>query len=122
MGRNVLHTRRLTVHSLVRGCVHHPLKKAGRECVKGAMLRACSAQSLATLTAGKDRTGLIVALLLLLLGVEEDAVIEDYAMSFSELKVSRNTVCPRSTLIGHSRSGSLDWVLQSSTNGILPRN
>ena len=36
---------------------------------------------------GKDRTGLIVALLLLLLGVDEPTVVLDYAKSELELKV-----------------------------------
>lgn len=40
-------------------------------------------------THGKDRTGLIVALLLLLLGVEEAAVIKDYGISSSMLKEKR---------------------------------
>jgi protein-tyrosine phosphatase len=36
---------------------------------------------------GKDRTGLIIALLLLLLGVDEPTVVLDYAKSELELKV-----------------------------------
>lgn len=38
---------------------------------------------------GKDRTGLIIALLLLLLGVDEPTVVLDYAKSELELKVGR---------------------------------
>jgi len=37
--------------------------------------------------AGKDRTGLIIALLLLTLGVPESVVLLDYAKSEVELKV-----------------------------------
>ena len=37
--------------------------------------------------AGKDRTGLIIALLLLTLGVPEEVVVLDYAKSEVELKV-----------------------------------
>ncbi len=37
---------------------------------------------------GKDRTGLIIALLLLLLGVDEPTVVLDYAKSELELKVA----------------------------------
>jgi protein-tyrosine phosphatase len=36
---------------------------------------------------GKDRTGLVVALLLLTLGVPEEVVVLDYAKSEVELKV-----------------------------------
>ena len=36
---------------------------------------------------GKDRTGLIIALLLLLLGVDEPTVVLDYAKSELELRV-----------------------------------
>ncbi len=38
-------------------------------------------------THGKDRTGLLVALLLLMLGVDEAAVVQDYVLSEEELKV-----------------------------------
>ena len=38
-------------------------------------------------THGKDRTGLLVALLLLLLGVSQKAVVRDYVLSEKELKV-----------------------------------
>lgn len=61
-------------------------------------------------THGKDRTGLIVALLLLLLGVEEDAVIEDYAMSFSELKEKREEI----TQAGYIDLAELDDDMISS--------
>lgn len=44
---------------------------------------------LAVCPAGKDRTGLIIALLLLTLGVPEPVVILDYAKSEVELKVRR---------------------------------
>lgn len=37
--------------------------------------------------AGKDRTGLVIALLLLTLGVPEEVVVLDYAKSEVELKV-----------------------------------
>ena len=37
---------------------------------------------------GKDRTGLLVALLLLLLGVDEPAVVLDYTKSELEIKVN----------------------------------
>ena len=40
---------------------------------------------------GKDRTGLIVALLLLLLGVDEPTVVLDYAKSELELKARAQT-------------------------------
>ena len=42
---------------------------------------------------GKDRTGLIIALLLLLLGVDEPTVVLDYAKSELELKVSLLRSC-----------------------------
>ena len=42
---------------------------------------------------GKDRTGLIVALLLLLLGVDEPTVVLDYAKSELELKVNLKHGC-----------------------------
>ena len=42
---------------------------------------------------GKDRTGLIVALLLLLLGVDEPTVVLDYAKSELELKVNPKHGC-----------------------------
>ena len=41
---------------------------------------------------GKDRTGLIIALLLLLLGVDEPTVVLDYAKSELELKVDLRTL------------------------------
>lgn len=46
-------------------------------------------------THGKDRTGLLVALLLLMLGVEEGKVVADYVASEEELKVSRINNCLR---------------------------
>lgn len=61
-------------------------------------------------THGKDRTGLIVALLLLLLGVEEEAVIKDYAMSFSELKEKREEI----TQAGYIDIATLDDDMISS--------
>src|SRR4029077_9249540 len=36
--------------------------------------------------AGKDRTGLVVALLLSVAGVERDAIIDDYALSDREMQ------------------------------------
>ena len=42
---------------------------------------------------GKDRTGLIVALLLLLLGVDEPTVVLDYAKSELELKARACLLC-----------------------------
>ncbi|MBL8059010.1 MAG: tyrosine-protein phosphatase, partial [Anaerolineales bacterium] len=58
---------------------------AGSAPVFGAVLRQIADPAnqpyLVHCTAGKDRTGIVIALLLLLLGVPEDVVLADYALS-----------------------------------------
>jgi protein-tyrosine phosphatase len=90
-------------------------------------------------TAGKDRTGLTVALLLLALGVPEETVVADYTLSnhafdvlagrmrpemarlysfgFNEAQLQPLLLAEARTLRGalayiHRRYGSLDWYLQ----------
>lgn len=43
-------------------------------------------------TQGKDRTGMVVLLLLMLCGVEEDAIAEDYMMSEKELLIEKDDI------------------------------
>mmetsp|Transcript_6664 Transcript_6664/g.19189 ORF Transcript_6664/g.19189 Transcript_6664/m.19189 type:complete len:334 (+) Transcript_6664:230-1231(+) len=66
-------------------------------------------------THGKDRTGLLVALLLLLVGVPEDAVVRDYILSEQELRGKREEVVED----GHISSGMVNSKMIASTEAIM---
>ena len=59
-------------------------------------------------TAGKDRTGLVAALLLLVLGVDEETVAADYALTESAYSAERRAeMLARAEAVGVSASGLL---------------
>ena len=85
------------IHGEIRGCT---LRVESRLCLMALdssswlthapllHLVGCLASTVCLFApAGKDRTGLIIALLLLTLGVPEEVVVLDYAKSEVELKV-----------------------------------
>ena len=73
-------------------------------------------------TAGKDRTGLVVALALLAAGVAESAVIADYAASGAEVGAHRRdhvaTMIDRLGLNGRERAEALELHLDSPADAL----
>jgi protein-tyrosine phosphatase len=78
-------------------------------------------------TQGKDRTGLIVALVLFLLDVPLDAIIHDYTLSESELEPERESRLAEIRAIGLSdefAKAPVEWIpkmhayLQDTHGGI----
>jgi protein-tyrosine phosphatase len=66
--------------------------------IAGAVGRLCAAGALPGLihcTAGKDRTGLVVAIVLEVIGVPDDVIAADYALSGSQLDPGVATVLSR---------------------------
>ena len=86
LGKNVMAERRLA--GLAEDSLAHSKKE-----VKEAFSVLCNPASYPVMvhcTQGKDRTGLIVLLMLLVCGVSQEAIQRDYRMSESELVPERD--------------------------------
>jgi protein-tyrosine phosphatase len=67
--------------------------------VFAALAHAASGATIVHCTAGKDRTGVAIALVLTMLGVPRDVVVEDYALT-------NHAVDLRAQLLGHKAAGA----------------
>jgi protein-tyrosine phosphatase len=68
----------------------HLLEESGERLVEAIRIIAAGEPTLVHCTVGKDRTGVTVALALSAVGADREAVIEDYAMTESQLPPERN--------------------------------
>ncbi|MFF7292153.1 tyrosine-protein phosphatase [Microbacterium sp. NPDC008134] len=68
----------------------HLLEESGERLVEAIRIIAEGEPTLVHCTVGKDRTGVTVALALSAVGADREAVIEDYAMTESQLPPERN--------------------------------
>ena len=68
----------------------HLLEESGERLVAAIRIIAAGEPTLVHCTVGKDRTGVTVALALAAVGTEREAIIEDYALTESQLPVERS--------------------------------
>lgn len=68
----------------------HLLEESGERLVEAVRIIAAGEPTLVHCTVGKDRTGVTVALALSAVGADREAVIEDYALTESQLPVERS--------------------------------
>ncbi|MGN7964752.1 tyrosine-protein phosphatase [Microbacterium sp. 22179] len=68
----------------------HLLEESGGRLVEAIRIIAAGEPTLVHCTVGKDRTGVTVALALSAVGADREAVIEDYALTESQLPPERN--------------------------------
>ncbi|KAI9046544.1 hypothetical protein LZ554_009290 [Drepanopeziza brunnea f. sp. 'monogermtubi'] len=109
LGREVMQPRGLI------GLGHDSLDHSGPEIAEAVLAFTNAAQTpiLVHCTQGKDRTGLIIALLLLLLEIPLDAITHDYVLSEKELRPEREARVREVASIGLSEEFAAcpaDWV------------
>ncbi|WP_235038060.1 tyrosine-protein phosphatase [Microbacterium sp. 18062] len=70
-------------------------------------------------TAGKDRTGVSIALILAATGVEEDAIVADYARTAAMLSPERNRRVLSSLRMAHPQSAHLEELVTGSPEPVM---
>lgn len=72
------------------GMYRHLVDESASRLVDAVRIIAAGEPTLVHCTVGKDRTGVTIALALSAVGADRDAVVDDYALTASQLPVERN--------------------------------
>jgi protein-tyrosine phosphatase len=83
-------------------------------------LCAGSVPALVHCTAGKDRTGVLIALLLLFLGAPEDAIFEEYLQSSYKVPAAQADRAPASPIISLLRANPAPGIVTALTSVDVP--